>query len=67
MTDQRRPGSEFEALLTPILPMAYGTAVRLTRDRTVAEDLVQDAALLAYRASTRSSPAPTSRRGSSAF
>jgi RNA polymerase sigma-70 factor (ECF subfamily) len=30
--------------------MAYGTAVRLTRNRTEAEDLVQDAALLAYRA-----------------
>ena len=41
---------EFEALLQPILQMAYGTAVRLTRDRTEAEDLVQDAALLAYRA-----------------
>jgi RNA polymerase sigma-70 factor, ECF subfamily len=41
---------EFEGLLTPILQMAYGTAVRLTRDRTEAEDLVQDAALLAYRA-----------------
>jgi RNA polymerase sigma-70 factor (ECF subfamily) len=42
--------AEFEALLAPILPMAYGTAVRLTRDRTQAEDLTQDAALLAYRA-----------------
>ena len=41
---------EFERLLTPILSMAYGTAVRLTRDRTEAEDLVQDASLLAYRA-----------------
>ena len=41
---------EFEQLLSPILSMAYGTAVRLTRDRTEAEDLVQDAALLAYRA-----------------
>jgi RNA polymerase sigma-70 factor (ECF subfamily) len=40
---------EFEALLTPLLPMAYGTAVRLTRDRIDAEDLVQDAALLAFR------------------
>jgi RNA polymerase sigma-70 factor (ECF subfamily) len=39
----------FEVLLTPILPVAYGTAVRLTRDRTEAEDLVQDAALLAFR------------------
>ena len=42
--------AEFEGLFTPILQMAYGTAVRLTRDRTEAEDLVQDAALLAYRA-----------------
>ena len=42
--------AEFEGLLRPILQMAYGTAVRLTRDRTEAEDLVQDAALLAYRA-----------------
>ncbi len=41
---------EFEALLTPILSMAFGTAVRLTRDRSEAEDLVQDAALLAFRA-----------------
>ncbi len=41
---------EFEKLLTPILQMAYGTAVRLTRSRTEAEDLVQDTALLAYRA-----------------
>ncbi len=40
---------EFETLLRPILPMAFGTAVRLTRDRTEAEDLVQDAALLAFR------------------
>jgi RNA polymerase sigma-70 factor, ECF subfamily len=42
--------AEFEALLTPILQMAYGTAVRMTRDRTEGEDLVQDAALLAFRA-----------------
>src|SRR5436309_6115293 len=39
----------FEGLLPPILPMVYGTAVRLTRNRTEAEDLVQDAALLAFR------------------
>ncbi len=43
------PRDEFESLLAPILSMAYGTAVRLTRDRTEAEDLVQDAALLAFR------------------
>jgi RNA polymerase sigma-70 factor (ECF subfamily) len=48
--DSTRQQAEFEELLSPILSMAYGTAVRLTRDRTEAEDLVQDAALLAYRA-----------------
>ena len=48
--DSSRIQLEFEALLSPILSMAYGTAVRLTRDRTEAEDLVQDTALLAYRA-----------------
>jgi RNA polymerase sigma-70 factor, ECF subfamily len=41
---------EFEELLTPLLSIAYGTAVRLTHSRTEAEDLVQDAALMAYRA-----------------
>jgi RNA polymerase sigma-70 factor (ECF subfamily) len=48
--DPTRAQIEFEELISPILSMAYGTAVRLTRDRTEAEDLVQDAALLAYRA-----------------
>jgi RNA polymerase sigma-70 factor (ECF subfamily) len=48
--DPTRAQIEFEALLSPIVQMAYGTAVRLTRNRTEAEDLVQDAALLAYRA-----------------
>lgn len=42
--------AEFEKLFRPIVGMAYGTAVRLTRNRTEAEDLVQDAALLAFRA-----------------
>lgn len=50
ITDPTRAQEEFEALFRPILSMAYGTAVRLTRDRTEAEDLVQDAALLAFRA-----------------
>lgn len=48
--DPTRVQQEFEELFTPILAQAYGTAVRLTHDRTEAEDLVQDAALLAYRA-----------------
>ena len=42
--------AEFEGLLRPILQMAYGTAVRLTRSRCDADDLVQDAALMAFRA-----------------
>jgi RNA polymerase sigma-70 factor, ECF subfamily len=42
--------AEFMALFAPILQLAYGTAVRLTRSRTEADDLVQDAALLAYKA-----------------
>jgi RNA polymerase sigma-70 factor, ECF subfamily len=48
--DDARIQEEFEDLFRPLLGMAYGTAVRLTRDRTEAEDLVQDAALLAFRA-----------------
>jgi RNA polymerase sigma-70 factor (ECF subfamily) len=48
--DPTRVQVEFEQLFSPIFQMAYGTAVRLTRNRTEAEDLVQDAALLAYRA-----------------
>jgi RNA polymerase sigma-70 factor (ECF subfamily) len=39
----------FEALLAPILDAAYGTALRFTRNRADAEDLVQEAALLACR------------------
>jgi RNA polymerase sigma-70 factor, ECF subfamily len=50
LTDPARAQDKFEALFRPLLGMAYGTAVRLTRDRTEAEDLVQDAALLAFRA-----------------
>jgi len=42
------PG-DFEALLKPLLDSAYGTALRFTRNQADAEDLVQDAALLAYR------------------
>lgn len=46
MTDRQ---AEFEALFNPLLPMAFGTAMRLTRNHAEAEDLVQDAALLAFR------------------
>ncbi len=43
------PTAEFEVLLAPVLERAYGVALRLTRDAADAEDLVQDAALLALR------------------
>jgi RNA polymerase sigma-70 factor, ECF subfamily len=39
----------FEELLLPLLDSAYGTALHLTRNRQDAEDLVQEAALLACR------------------
>jgi len=45
--EQRR--AEFETLLAPVLEPAYRTAYHLTRSRADAEDLVQDAALLACR------------------
>lgn len=48
---RRKPsGDGFEALLTPILDLAYGMALRLARNRADAEDLVQEAALRAFRA-----------------
>ncbi len=40
---------EFERLLAGVLDQAYGTALRLTGTAADAEDLVQDAALLAHR------------------
>jgi RNA polymerase sigma-70 factor, ECF subfamily len=40
----------FESYLTPILTVVYGTALHMTRNRDDAEDLVQEAALQAFRA-----------------
>jgi RNA polymerase sigma-70 factor (ECF subfamily) len=40
----------FEALFAEVGNSAYGVAMRLTRNQADAEDLVQEAALLAYRA-----------------
>lgn len=40
----------FEAHLAPILDAAYGTALHLARNSHDAEDLVQEAAFLAFRA-----------------
>jgi len=45
-----RPATEFECLLTPLIDSAYATAYHLTRNRDNAEDLVQEAALQAFRA-----------------
>lgn len=45
---QRTPES-FEALFVPIAGLAYGVAYRLSRHRTEAEDLVQEAALQAFK------------------
>lgn len=41
--------ASLEALLTPILGVAHGYALRLARDRAEAEDLLQEAALAAVR------------------
>lgn len=40
----------FESLFQPLLGAAYGTALHLTRSQDDAEDLVQDAAVQAFRA-----------------
>lgn len=45
-----RAAAPFERLLEPVLPVAYGVALRLSGNPADAEDLVQEAALLAYRA-----------------
>lgn len=43
------PRHSFETLLAGVLDGAFGTALRYTRNRSDAEDLVQEAALLAWR------------------
>lgn len=50
--EQGRTPETFEALLAPILGLALAVATRLTHNHTEAEDLVQDAALLAFRGFT---------------
>ncbi len=42
--------SSFESLFAAVFGTAYGVAMRLCRNQADAEDLVQDAALLAHRA-----------------
>jgi RNA polymerase sigma-70 factor (ECF subfamily) len=50
-SDQDRAALEtrFEHDVMPLLPSLYGAALRLTRNRTDAEDLVQDTVLRAFR------------------
>jgi len=45
-----RPPADFEALFAAVAGTAFGIAMRLTRNQADAEDLVQEAALLAFRA-----------------
>ncbi len=45
----RADAATFESLLTPVLGPAYGMALRLSSNRADAEDVVQEAALLAFR------------------
>ena len=44
-----QPAETFESLFASCASSAYGIAMRLTRNQADAEDLVQDAALLAHR------------------
>ena len=44
------PPASFEELFASVLACAFGVASRYTRNQADAEDLVQEAALLAYRA-----------------
>ena len=44
------PPADFERLFAAVAGTAYGIAARLTRNQADAEDLVQEAALLAFRA-----------------
>ena len=41
--------ADFESLLAPVVDRAYGMALRLAGNRDDAQDLVQEAALLAFR------------------
>ena len=48
-TSGAQPAPMFEALLTPLLPTAYRAALFMTRHQADAEDVVQEAVLLALR------------------
>ncbi len=48
-THAARSAPTFEALLKPLLPTAYRAALHLTRNQADAEDVVQEAVLLALK------------------
>lgn len=50
MTSELSSRDRFEALLSPVLSLAFATAMRLTNNRDDAEDLLQDASIRAFRA-----------------
>ena len=51
--DDVAPADEFETLLDAVLEPAYRTAYHFTRDEADAEELLQDAALLAFKGFSR--------------
>jgi RNA polymerase sigma-70 factor (ECF subfamily) len=51
--DDERLRERFDSEVLPLLPSLYGAALRLTRDPTDAEDLVQEAVLRAFRGFAR--------------
>lgn len=51
--DARASRREFEALLEPLLDPLFGTALRLTRNRADAEDLLQESVMKAWRSFDR--------------
>ncbi|MCH8938403.1 MAG: hypothetical protein IH966_03185, partial [Gemmatimonadetes bacterium] len=48
--------ADFKSLLEPVLEPAYRTAYHLTRNEADAEELVQEAALLAFKGFGRFKP-----------
>jgi RNA polymerase sigma-70 factor (ECF subfamily) len=61
MADPIADSAAFESLLSPILGPAYGYALSLTANAADAEDLIQEAALLAFRAFCTFQPATSFR------
>ncbi|MBI3723133.1 sigma-70 family RNA polymerase sigma factor [bacterium] len=52
----RSSASDFEALLSPLLDSLFGAALRLTKNRADAEDVVQESVMKAWRGFDRFQP-----------